>query len=75
MKAYVEANRAGGMPFDIVLEGDTPGDDVEQASAIVRPYAEAGATWWLEAVWRFFYATPGEVDGMLTRIRQGPPRL
>ena len=53
----------------IVLEGDTPGDDREQG-----PYAEAGATWWLEAVWRFFYATPGEVDGMLTRIRQGPPR-
>jgi alkanesulfonate monooxygenase SsuD/methylene tetrahydromethanopterin reductase-like flavin-dependent oxidoreductase (luciferase family) len=75
MKAFVEANRAGETPFDIVLEGDTPGDDAEQASAIVRPYAEAGATWWLEAVWRFFYATPGQVDGMLTRIRQGPPRL
>jgi hypothetical protein len=49
--------------------------DAEQASAIVRPYAEAGASWWLEAVWRFFYAAPGEVDGMLARIRQGPPRL
>ncbi len=75
MQAFVEANRAGGTPFDIVLEGDTPGDDAEQAAAVVRPYAEAGATWWLEAVWRFFYSAPGEVDGMLTRIRQGPPRL
>ncbi len=75
MRAFVEANRTEKTPFDIVLEGDTPGDDAEQASAILRPYAEAGATWWLEAVWRFFYATPGEVDGMLTRIRQGPPRL
>jgi hypothetical protein len=75
MKAFVEANRAERTPFDIVLEGDTPDDDHEQAAAVVRPYAEAGATWWLEAVWRFFYATPGEVDGMLARIRQGPPRL
>jgi alkanesulfonate monooxygenase SsuD/methylene tetrahydromethanopterin reductase-like flavin-dependent oxidoreductase (luciferase family) len=75
MKAFVEANRAERTPFDIVLEGDTPGDDREQASAVVRPYAEAGATWWLEAVWRFFYAAPGDVGGMLTRIRQGPPRL
>jgi alkanesulfonate monooxygenase SsuD/methylene tetrahydromethanopterin reductase-like flavin-dependent oxidoreductase (luciferase family) len=75
MKAFVGANRAERTPFDIVLEGDTPGDDREQASAAVRPYAEAGATWWLEAVWRFFYAAPGEVDGMLARIRQGPPRL
>jgi hypothetical protein len=75
MKAFIEANRSLATPFDIVLEGDTPGDDPAQATAVVLPFAEAGATWWLESVWRFFYATPGDVDGMLTRIRQGPPRL
>ena len=61
-------------PFDIVMEGETPGDDREQASSIVRPLAEAGVTWWLESVW----GAPedaGGVEGMRTRIRQGPPRL
>src|SRR2546430_9689810 len=38
-------------PFDIVVEGETPGDDYKKASEIVRPYAEAGATWWMEANW------------------------
>jgi len=75
IKRFIETNRTETTPFDIVLEGDTPGDDPAQAAAIVRPYAEAGATWWLEAVWRFFYAAPGEVNGMLTRIKQGPPRF
>ena len=74
MKAFIETDRPLVTPFDIVIEGDTPGDDPTQAAAVVRPFAEAGATWWLESVWRFFYATPGDVNGMLTRIKQGPPR-
>jgi hypothetical protein len=28
-----------------VMEGETLGDNHEQAVAIVRPYADAGATW------------------------------
>ncbi|HEX6797119.1 MAG TPA: LLM class flavin-dependent oxidoreductase, partial [Ktedonobacterales bacterium] len=36
-------------PFDIIMEGETPGDDPAAGAAIVRPWAEAGATWWNES--------------------------
>lgn len=51
MKAFVEANRTETTPFDIIMEGETPGDSPEQAAAIVRKWADAGATWWIEAMW------------------------
>ena len=46
-----------------------------QAADIVRPYAGSGATWWVEAIWKFFYSAPGDVDVVRQRIRQGPPRI
>jgi hypothetical protein len=70
MKAFVEAHRTEGTPFDIVVEGETPGDDGEKAAAIVSPYAEAGATWWIEAMW-----SAADLESVRTRIQQGPPRL
>ena len=70
MKAYVDEHRTHTTPFDIVMEGETPGDDPQQAQAIVRPFAEAGATWWLEAMWSM-----PDLDRVLARIRQGPPQL
>lgn len=74
MKAYLEERRTLAAPFDIVMEDETPGDDAARAAEIVRPWAEAGATWWLEAVWHT-PETLGGVEGMRTRIRQGPPRV
>ncbi len=71
MAAYVAERRTQTTPFDIVLEGETPLGDQEQTAALVQPWAEAGVTWWLENVWR----TPGGLDGMRARIRQGPPRI
>ncbi len=70
MKAYIDANRTLTTPFDIVQEGETPGDDLEQARAIVRPYAEAGATWWTESRWSF-----PPIEELRQRIQQGPPRI
>jgi alkanesulfonate monooxygenase SsuD/methylene tetrahydromethanopterin reductase-like flavin-dependent oxidoreductase (luciferase family) len=55
--------------FDVVMEGVTPGEDRAAAAAIVRPLAEAGATWWVESMWE----VPNEVDDLRRRIRQGPP--
>lgn len=74
MKTWLSQHRDSPTPFDIVMEGETPGDDRVAATAILRPLAQAGVTWWLEAVW----ATPetkGGVEGMKKRIHQGPPRL
>ncbi len=74
LRDYVAANRAETTPFDIVMEGETPGDDPARAAAIVRPWADAGATWWIEALWN----EPRDADGLNAvrrRAAQGPPRL
>jgi alkanesulfonate monooxygenase SsuD/methylene tetrahydromethanopterin reductase-like flavin-dependent oxidoreductase (luciferase family) len=74
MRAYVEEHRVGmnleAVPFDIVWEGQTPGDDPGRAARMVRPFAEAGATWWIESPW----LPPNESEDLRRRIRQGPPR-
>jgi hypothetical protein len=74
MRAFIDEQRTATTPFDVVMEGQTPGDDPEQAAATVGPWIEAGATWWIEALWE----TPRTVAGLeavYTRIRQGPPRV
>lgn len=70
MASYIAERRAQATPFDIVMEGETPGDDPAQAAAIVRPFAEAGATWWNESRWNAM----GDTELVRARIRQGPPR-
>ena len=69
IRAYVEENREEDGTFDIVWEGQTPGEDPKQAASIVRPFAEAGATWWIESPW----SPPNEPDDLRRRIKQGPP--
>jgi hypothetical protein len=71
MRAYINEHRTQTTPFDIVMEGRTPGDGREGACAVVRPFAEAGATWWNEAMW----SAPNAPEDVRARIRQGPPRL
>jgi alkanesulfonate monooxygenase SsuD/methylene tetrahydromethanopterin reductase-like flavin-dependent oxidoreductase (luciferase family) len=70
---YVAANRTLTSPFDIVMEGETPGDDRAEAAAIVGKWAEAGATWWIESRWGLIDAADG-LKGVRERILQGPPR-
>jgi hypothetical protein len=70
MAAFVAGHRTQTTPFDIVVEGETPGDDPEKAAAIVRQREEAGATWWIEAMW-----SAPELKDVLTRIKQGPSRI
>src|SRR5207248_2489076 len=38
-------------PFDVIAEGETPAGDGERARSIVRPWRDAGATWWMETRW------------------------
>lgn len=68
MKAFIAEHRALTTPFDIVMEGETSGDDPEQALSVVRPWAEAGATWWIEAKWG-----TSDMEVVRARIAQGPP--
>ena len=74
MKAWLDQNRDTDAPFDIVWEGETPGDSASEAAAIVRPWAEAGATWWNETRWNIL-SDVNAPEIARERILQGPPRL
>ncbi len=71
LKTQVDAHRSTETPFDIVRGGETPGDNAEQARAILKPLVEAGITWWLESIgpWR------GNLEDIHKRIQQGPTRV
>src|SRR5262245_3167878 len=74
IRALVGAGRTEPGPFDIVMEGETPGDNSDQVAAIVGKWADAGATWWLETRWEI----PRDSEGLKLareRVLQGPPRL
>lgn len=71
MKDYVAEHRSQTTPFDIIWEGETPGDDPQQAYSIVAPYVDAGITWWMESRWDCM----DKPDVVGERIRQGPPRV
>jgi len=74
MKKYIDGNRTLETPFDIIVEGETPGDDPLQSAAIISSWMDAGATWWIESRWY----VPRDDEGLrnvLERIKQGPPRV
>jgi alkanesulfonate monooxygenase SsuD/methylene tetrahydromethanopterin reductase-like flavin-dependent oxidoreductase (luciferase family) len=67
---YVARERAPkqrDQPFEIVAQGKTQ-PDVARAKTAVRPYADAGATWWIEGDW-----DSPTVDSVRQRIDAGPP--
>jgi alkanesulfonate monooxygenase SsuD/methylene tetrahydromethanopterin reductase-like flavin-dependent oxidoreductase (luciferase family) len=64
---YTSTHRAETeTPFEIVIEGQTPGPDSQIAAA----YAQAGLTWWVEKLGWF----RGPLEEMRDRIESGPPR-
>jgi alkanesulfonate monooxygenase SsuD/methylene tetrahydromethanopterin reductase-like flavin-dependent oxidoreductase (luciferase family) len=64
---YTLAHRAASGPFDVVMSGETE-HDPRAAGDAVRPFAEVGATWWLEEGLGWSY------DELRARILAGPPR-
>ena len=69
IKAFIAPYRTSSTSFDLVVGGNSPGDDPAKARAHVEEFIEAGATWWVE----FVLPGVGEADEALTRIKQGPP--
>lgn len=69
--AFVAERRPAAAPFDIIVEGETPGDGTSGPETLAS-WEEAGATWWMETMWG---AGPADlVQAVQRRLRQGPPR-
>jgi alkanesulfonate monooxygenase SsuD/methylene tetrahydromethanopterin reductase-like flavin-dependent oxidoreductase (luciferase family) len=63
--AALKAQRTLSTPFDVAIIGNsTPSD-----GALLREFAAAGATWWLEHI----HGMRGSFDQMLARVAAGPP--
>ncbi|MGE5124562.1 MAG: LLM class flavin-dependent oxidoreductase [Acidobacteriaceae bacterium] len=69
IRAYIQEHRQSQAAFDMVIMGTTPGNDPKTARRKIAGYAGSGLTWWLESLYRW----RNSLEGMRTRIRQGPP--
>ncbi len=67
MCEYIAARRRLETPFDVVASGKTGGMSAAEQQEKLSAWAEAGATWWVEAMWEMDEAAAE------ARIRQGPP--
>jgi hypothetical protein len=74
MKTWIDENRSETTPFDIVLEGKTQGSDPDTWYGVINPWKEAGATWWIEAMWDAIDKKDRD-EQVKRRIRQGPPKI
>ncbi len=70
----IRAQRPPWAGYDVIVEGETASDDPPAAAATLDAWQAAGATWWLETMWR---ASGNEAAGseIRRRIRQGPPTV
>jgi hypothetical protein len=73
LKAWL-TERASGREYDVLADGETPADDPAAASAQLRPWADAGCTWWLETRWEMPHNSQERMHQIRDRIAAGPPR-
>jgi hypothetical protein len=62
----------GRNDLDVVIDGETSAEP-EAASAHVRPWADAGATWWLETRWEMPHNSNERMAQIRDRLAAGPP--
>jgi hypothetical protein len=72
IRAWISARSP--RPMDIVVEGATA-PDPDAAAEVVSPWAEAGATWWVDARWDLPHHSPERRAQVVRRLAAGPPRL
>jgi alkanesulfonate monooxygenase SsuD/methylene tetrahydromethanopterin reductase-like flavin-dependent oxidoreductase (luciferase family) len=73
VRAWLAA-QSGRPDLDVVIDGETPGDDPAAAAARLRGWANAGGTWFLETRWGGLGSTGERVGQMTDRLAAGPPR-
>jgi hypothetical protein len=70
MLAWLKA-RGAPSTLDVVMEGETEPTD---AAEKVAPYAEAGATWWVESRWQLPSREASTMQAVKDRLAAGPPK-
>ena len=68
IKSFINENRESDIPMDIIVEGQTSEKEPAESMEIVNSYREAGATWWIEALW-----DEPDLEKVFSRIKMGPP--
>jgi alkanesulfonate monooxygenase SsuD/methylene tetrahydromethanopterin reductase-like flavin-dependent oxidoreductase (luciferase family) len=71
---YVERERRSltelrSRPFDIIVQGEAKLTNLAQARKEAKTFADAGATWWIDADWNL----KGGTELLRKRIAAGPP--
>jgi hypothetical protein len=69
------SERGADPDLDVIAEGETPAGDREAAVRQVTPWADAGATWWLETRWEMPHHSPERLQQVRERIAAGPPSV
>jgi alkanesulfonate monooxygenase SsuD/methylene tetrahydromethanopterin reductase-like flavin-dependent oxidoreductase (luciferase family) len=59
--------------LDVIADGSTSADDASAAADAVRPWADAGCTWWLETNWEMPHHSRERMDEDRARLEAGPP--
>jgi alkanesulfonate monooxygenase SsuD/methylene tetrahydromethanopterin reductase-like flavin-dependent oxidoreductase (luciferase family) len=72
IKKYVDTKRK--KHYEIVVEGRNLPDDHEKARETVRPWIEAGATWYIATKWAAM-DDPKLMNQFLNTIKKGPPKV
>lgn len=61
--------------LDVVIEGETPANNPGEAQDKIRPYADAGVTWWIESRWTLPSREASTMQAVRDRLAAGPPRI
>ncbi len=65
----------GREDIDLIIDGETPTGDPGAAADKVQPWAEAGATWWLETRWEMPHHSDARMLEIRERLVSGPPSV
>lgn len=73
MRAWLAEQGMNRSDFDIISEGETQPDG--SAAEKVKPWADAGCTWWLETRWMLEGEPKAVLRQLRERVEAGPPRV
>lgn len=66
----VKKERSNLSDYEVVICGETTGSDEDKDRDILKPWFDAGITWWLEDI----HELRADLDILRERIRSGPPK-